>query len=229
MSFEFRVSDASLSEIGNEQTKLVEVSDFFEAPEDVISAAATEKLARINPHYPGIRAPVERALLENLCHCVSDLAVQHLGQSTRLWEGQAWYSIVTQTPGRLTPIQRLPHFDGFDEDQLAVMIYLNRTEHGGTGFYRHLSTGFERVTEERYPDYKNSLEQGVREAGLPPAAYPSDGAPHFEKIYESDAAFNNFILYPGTLLHSGVIRDDLPLPSDPVQGRLTINGFFRPR
>ena len=109
------------------------------------------------------------------------------------------------------------------------MIYLNHTEHGGTGFYRQFITGFERVTESRYPDYKASLEQSVRETGLPPAAYPSDGAPHFEKFYETDAAFNSFILYPGTILHSGVIRNDLPLSPDPKLGRLTINGFFRPR
>ena len=229
MSFEFQVSRSSLSSIGNEQTKLVEVSDFFDDPEAVISAAAKERFAQINPHYPGVRAPVGLALLEHLCDCVSVLASRHLGRSERVWEGQAWYSIVTQSPDRLTPIQRLPHFDGFDEDQLAVMIYLNRTEHGGTGFYRHLSTGFERVTEIRYPAYKASLELDMRKTGLPPAVYPSDGAPHFEKICESDAAHNSFILYPGTILHSGVIRNDLPLSTDPDRGRLTINGFFRPR
>lgn len=229
MSFAFSVSNSSLISIGNDQTKIVHVSDFFETPDAVISAAEAQKFAHINPHYPGIRAPIEASFLDRLCQCVGDLAAQHLGQPDRDWEGQAWYSIVTQNPARLTPIQRLPHFDGFDENQLAVMIYVNQTEHGGTGFYRHLSTGFERVTEVRYPAYKAGLEQGVRETGLPPAVYPSDGAPFFEKIYESDAAFNSLILYPGTILHSGVIRNDLPLDADPGRGRLTINGFFRPK
>lgn len=142
--------------------------------------------------------------------------------------GRAWYSIVTHPKERLTPIQRLPHFDGFDETQLAVMIYLNQTEHGGTGFYRHLSTGFERVTEARYPAYKSALENDVQASGLPPARYIEDGAPHFEKIFESDASFNSFILYPGTSLHSGVIDNRASLPGDAKVGRLTINGFFRP-
>ena len=229
MTFAYHLTNSRKLSIGLEQTDIVEISEFFETPDAVIQAATGQTFARINPHYPGIRAPVEAPLLEALCACVSQLTAEKMGQQKRDWEGQAWYSIVMQKPERLTPIQRLPHFDGFDETQLAVMIYLNQTEHGGTGFYRHLSTGFERVSQSRYPTYKEQLEQAVRETGLPPAAYPTDGTPHFEKIYESDAAFNSLILYPGTILHSGVIRNDVPLPSDPEQGRLTINGFFRPK
>ena len=221
-------SDSSQVSIGNEGTKIVCVPDFFEDPDAVIAAAETHQFAHINPHYPGIRAPVEADLLAVLCDSVSDMAAIHLGQSKRSWRGQAWYSIVTRPASSLTPIQRLPHFDGFDASQLAVMIYLNRTDHGGTAFYRQTSSGFECISESRFADYKAQLEAGVRQTGLPPAAYISDGAPHFEKIHESDAAFNSLILYPGTILHSGVIRNDRPLASDPRNGRLTINGFFRP-
>lgn len=219
----------TLAKIGAEQTQIVQVSDFFKAPELVVEAASSHRYAHINPHYPGIRANVEPVLLAGLCETVSDLVATQFGAAKQAWMGQAWYSIVTHPKERLTPIQRLPHFDGFDESQLAVMIYLNQTEHGGTGFYRHLSTGFERVTEARYPSYKTSLESDVQKTGLPPARYIEDGAPHFEKIFESDASFNNLILYPGTSLHSGVIDNAAPLPSDPLRGRLTINGFFRPR
>ncbi|MEL7110770.1 MAG: DUF6445 family protein, partial [Pseudomonadota bacterium] len=106
---------------------------------------------------------------------------------------------------------------------------LDQTEHGGTAFYRHLSSGFERITQARYPEYKLKLEQDVQRTGLPPAAYMTDGAPLFEKVFESDATRNSMILYPGSNLHSGVIRNDRPLSSDPGLGRLTINGFFRPK
>lgn len=228
-TFEQNQSKATLIKIGAEQTQIVQVSDFFKAPELVVEAASSHRYAHINPHYPGIRANVEPVLLAGLCKAVSDLAATQFGAQKRDWMGQAWYSIVTHPKERLTPIQRLPHFDGFDETQLAVMIYLNQTEHGGTGFYRHLSTGFERVTEARYPSYKASLESDVQQSGLPPARYIEDGAPHFEKIFASDASFNSLILYPGMSLHSGVIDNVAPLPSDPQQGRLTINGFFRPR
>ncbi|MFN3211859.1 MAG: DUF6445 family protein [Henriciella sp.] len=227
-AFELSLSNSSLVQIGREETKIVEVSEVFKQPNAVISTAAEQRYAHINPHYPGLRAQVESALLSALCETVSRLAAANLGRPKMNWVGQAWYSIVTTPKERLTPIQRLPHFDGFDENQLAVMIYLNRTAHGGTGFYRHLETGFECVTEPRYPTYKTALERGVQKTGLPPAQYIEDGAPHFEKLTELGGAFNSLILYPGVSLHSGVINNAEPLPSDPLRGRLTINGFFRP-
>ncbi len=226
--FEQNLSESTIAKIGVEETRIVQVSDFFRTPELVVEAASRHRYAHINPHYPGIRATVESELLAGLCGTVSDLVVTQFGAAKQSWIGQAWYSIVTHPKERLTPIQRLPHFDGFDETQLAVMIYLNRTEHGGTGFYRHRSTGFERVTEARYPHYKSALESDVLKSGLPPARYIEDGAPHFKKIFESDASFNNLILYPGTILHSGVIDNQVDLPADAGAGRLTINGFFRP-
>jgi len=227
-TFEQNPLESTVIPIGAERTQIVQVSDFFKTPELVVVAASSHRYAYINPHYPGIRASVEPELLAGLCGAVSDLVAKHSGSEKRDWMGQAWYSIVTHPKERLTPIQRLPHFDGFDGAQLAVMIYLNRTKHGGTGFYRHISTGFERVTEARYPAYKTALESGVGKSGLPPARYIEDGAPHFEKVFESSASFNSLILYPGTILHSGVIDNQSNLPANAKTGRLTINGFFRP-
>lgn len=226
--FDVSSADARLEEVGNERTKIIRISNFFNHPETVVDVAASQRYARINPHYPGVRAAISPDLLAGLCQTVADVAHTHLGQPTRSWMGQAWYSIVTNSAEQLTPIQRLPHFDGFDETQMAIMIYLNQTDHGGTAFYRHKTTGYESVTEARYPVYKSSLEADVQASGLPPAQYISDGAPVFEKIAESDAAFNSLIVYPGTALHSGVIDNDVPLSPEPRTGRLTINGFFRP-
>lgn len=225
---EIQLSNTTVETVGNEATSILRVADVFSDPEAVTGDAADAAYAHINPHYPGIRAPVPSTFLSDLCDAVSDLVARHLGQEKRAFEGQAWYSIVTHAPTQLTPIQRLPHFDGFDEDQFAIMIYLNHTAHGGTAFYRQKATGYERITEQRFPEYKSKLENGVRASGLPPARYITDGAPHFEKITDFGAAFNSLILYPGTLLHSGVINNAAPLPSDPRTGRLTLNGFFRP-
>lgn len=222
------LSNTSVETVGQEGTKIVRVADLFAAPDQIAELAANQPYGHINPHYPGIRAEVDSELLSALCDAVSQLVAEHFGTPKRSWQGQAWYSIVTHEPAQLTPIQRLPHFDGFDEEQLAIMIYLNHTAHGGTAFYRQKSTGYERITEQRFPAFRSQLEHGVRAHGLPPARYIADGAPHYEKIADFGAAFNSLILYPGTLLHSGVIDNDQPLPSDPRTGRLTLNGFFRP-
>ncbi len=226
--FENETGKVRADEVGNERTKVIHIADFFNDPDAVVEAAQGLTFARINQHYPGVRAPVQSALLDALCSVVSEHVPVGTSGEKANWQGAAWYSIVTCPPAQLTPFQRLPHFDGFDEAQVAVMIYLNHTDHGGTAFFRHRATGFERITEARYPAYKQQLERGVAQTGLPPARYITDGAPHFEKIGESDASYNSLIIYPGTLLHSGVIRNDRDLDADPVRGRLTINGFFSP-
>ena len=227
-AFEIGATRVRVEEVGVERTRILHIADFFKDPDAVVEVAKHQKLERINPHYPGVRAPVERMLLKRLCETVAELGMESSLGGDASWNGAAWYSIVTCPPAELAPIQRLPHFDGFDETQVAVMIYLNHTAHGGTAFFRHRSTGFERVTEARYPEYKQKLERDVSRSGLPPAEYITDGGPYFEKIGESDAAFNSLVIYPGTLLHSGVIRNDTALDPSPGQGRLTINGFFRP-
>jgi len=222
------LDETLLHQIGHEAIKIARVQLVFDDSAAVIEEAAAQRFSQINPHYPGIRASVSSDLLRALCTAVEDIAVGSFGAARQNWMGQAWYSIVTQTPGRLTPIQRLPHFDGFKPDQVAIMIYLNQTRHGGTGFYRHKSTGFESVSQARYPEYKASLEKDVKSTGLPPAKYITDGAPHFERIADLGAEFNSMIVYPGTALHSGVIDNHVPLHKDPREGRLTINGFFAP-
>ena len=215
--------------LGNDPIEIHKISNIFSAPEAEIEAAAAAQFEQINPHYPGIRAPVSDALLQELCGLVSTLLGGPGPDTNRTWDGQAWYSIVTHAPQDLTPIQRLPHFDGFDEDQVAIMIYLNQSGHGGTAFFQQAATGYERISEARYPAYKRALETSIARTGLPAANYISDGAPHFHLLGASEPDFNSLILYPGNALHSGVIRNDLPLPADPKTGRLTLNGFFKPR
>lgn len=215
--------------IGSEKKPIARLMNVFSDPHAMIDAAKESQFARINPHYPGIRAAIDPALTDALAACLDTIAPDIFGIDAKAWEGQAWFSIVTLPPAQLTPIQRLPHFDGLSETQLAVMIYLGDAGHGGTNFYRQKETGFETVTEARYPTFKSTLENGVRQTGLPPAAYLGDGAPLYEKITEIPPHFNSGVFYHGCALHSGAIDNQTPLDSAPARGRLTINGFFRPR
>lgn len=141
---------------------------------------------------------------------------------------QAWYSLVTTNPEDLIPLQRFPHVDGTDPQRIAMMLYLHHTDHGGTAFFRHRSTGYETLTSETFPKYRAALEAEVQQSGLPPARYITDGSPHFDKIHECGGKFNQAIFYRGNVFHSGVIKNEAELSSDPRKGRLTINAFFRP-
>jgi hypothetical protein len=135
---------------------------------------------------------------------------------------------VTTPPARLALIQRLPHFDGFNPEGVAILYYLGGAEQGGTSFFRHKASGFETVTEERFPAYKTTLESELRTYGTPPPRYIDDGAPLFERTRKVDAAFNRMLIYRGVMLHSGAIDNMSPLHADPARGRLTVTGFLDP-
>ncbi|MEM9234571.1 MAG: DUF6445 family protein [Pseudomonadota bacterium] len=221
-------ANTEIIELGKEGRPLVTLNDFLADPDQEVKFAALQKFAAINPYYPGIRAPLAPDASKSLSDALSSVMSEVFDQKHGAWGVQAWYSIVTSAPQQLMPIQRLPHVDGTAGDQIALMVYLHHTDHGGTGFYRHEATGFESLSDARYPTYKQHIEREVAEIGLPPAAYITDGAPLFSRIHAVEGVYNRAILYHGNSFHSGIISNDAPLPADALSGRLTVNAFMTP-
>lgn len=216
--------------------RLVSLDNFLVDPDHAISQASLQNFAKITPQYPGLRAPLDPAVCRAWLAQLSPLLDMWFGGPTgsggRVWTMQAWYSLVTTPPQALAPIQRLPHVDGTDPAQIAMMLYLHRprapSAHGGTAFFRHRSTGLASLTAQDFPRYAAAVEAEYRRTGMPPAAYPTDGAPHFERVHVAQGTFNRAVFYRGNMLHSGVIDNAAPLSADPLVGRLTINAFFGP-
>ncbi|WP_245806156.1 DUF6445 family protein [Erythrobacter donghaensis] len=213
--------------------RLVTIDGMLESPEAVISQACLQNFAKITPQYPGVRAALDPAVCAAWLTKLAPLLDQWFGPYGRAWEMQAWYSLVTTPPAELAPIQRLPHVDGTDPTQVAMMLYLHpggpdARQAGGTAFFRHRSTGLEALTQTDFPRYAAALQADVARTGLPPAAYTTDGTPHFERTHVVPGTFNSAVFYRGNILHSGVIDNAAPLSADPRAGRLTINAFFRP-
>ncbi|MEE4318118.1 MAG: DUF6445 family protein [Erythrobacter sp.] len=219
---------ARITHFSSQNHRLVAVDGLLENASHAVSQAFLQKFARITPQYPGVRAPLAPEVCAAWLDRLGPLLARWFDAPGTLWEMQAWYSLVTTPPAGLAPIQRLPHVDGTDPRQIAMMLYLHRTGHGGTAFFRHRSTGLEALTQADYPRYAAALQADVARTGLPPAAYTTDGAPHFERIHAVPGHFNSAVFYRGNILHSGVIDNDTPLSADPHEGRLTINAFFRP-
>ncbi len=222
------LASTHIERFSSENHILITIDAILSDPKIAIQTASLQIFAKITPQYPGVRAPLDPDLCASWLGELAPLLDDTFGKSAKGWEMQGWYSIVTTQPHQLQPIQRLPHVDGTDPNQIALMLYLNRTPHGGTAFFRHKSTGLETLTAETYPRYGAALQQDVARTGLPPAAYATDGAPHFERTHTVPGIFNQAVLYRGNILHSGVIDNATPLPADPATGRLTINAFFRP-
>lgn len=207
---------------------IISIDAFLETPDAAVAQACLQDFAKITPHYPGVRAALGPAVCAEWLRLLAPLLDQWFGAAAQGWEMQAWYSLVTTPPADLAPIQRLPHVDGTAPEQIAMMLYLHRTGHGGTAFFRHRTTGLEALTAADYPRYAAALQADVARTGLPPAAYATDGAPHFERTHVVPGDFNSAVFYRGNILHSGVIDNTAPLRADPLGGRLTINAFFRP-
>ncbi len=219
----------SVHHIGHEREPIAVIDGFHAAPEELLGAAQGLAFSPRGPHYPGIRAPASPSYLARRMDLLQQLLCDVFG----LTEGAALvecnYSLVTTPPGELRPIQRLPHFDSTDPGRLAILHYLCPQEAGGTAFYRHISSGFETVSEARLEDYSRLLEQDISRHGLPEAAYVVSDTPVYTQTFAIPAAFNRLIVYRGWTLHSGLIPPDLAFSPDPRTGRLTINTFLQAR
>ena len=96
----------------------------------------------------------------------------------------------------------------------------------GTAFYRHRTTGIERVTPA-------NVNRFVAVANAESKKLPADsgyvhGSDNFyEQIGAVEAVPDRMIIYHGSLLHSGIIPAGMSFSSDPRDGRLTANFFLR--
>ncbi len=140
---------------------------------------------------------------------------------------RAGFCLVTRRPDELDPWQRLPHIDQADPGHFALLHFLSPTPQGGTNFFRHRRTGFERVSPEREPIYATARKAEMMANGSPPVAYFNDSDQDFERIARFEGAYNRLLVYRGSLLHSGYIPEGFAFSPDPALGRLTCNIFIR--
>ncbi len=209
---------------GREAEPSVVIDGLVDVPA-LVADAAGRAFAPIGPHYPGVRAAVDPALAAALRAAVAPLIAAHFGLDPAPAVLEGYYSLVTTPPERLTPIQRLPHFDGVEPDRLALLVFLTPTP-GGTAFYRHRLSGFETITAARLPDYDRALHADVGHHGLPPPAYIEGDTPIFGRIALHRAQPGRALLYRGHRLHCADLPPETPLLADPRRGRLTLNLFL---
>lgn len=188
--------------------------------------AARHAFGPIGPHYPGIRARVSGRTAAPLFAPLVEEVEACFGLERRPAFLEGFLSVVTLEPGALRPIQRLPHFDGTEPQRIAMLLYLDPEEHGGTAFFRQRATGFESVAPDRLAAYEAALAAGVAGHGLPQARYIGAHDPLFERIHRVDGRLGRMIVYRGNTLHCADLPADFhPLP-DPLAGRLSLNLFF---
>ncbi len=225
---------AWVEEIGHEKNRVLIVDDFMDEPHLLI-----EQASRMAPfpaedvtYYPGLRRLIVPADADTELHvnesleALAPLIGQVFGLKSFM-PTEASFSLVTKRPQDLSQAQRLPHYDKTDPNFLAVLHYLSPKPQGGTSFYRHRATGFERIAPDREGQYAMTRGREVAASGDMPPQYFTGSDRHFDRTARFEAKFNRLLVYRGSLLHSGDIPADFGFSSDPTVGRLTCNIFLQ--
>lgn len=216
--------------VGKSATPVLTVDGIGPAPGKVAAMAA--RLAPFPPaqnNYPGLRRVLDETDTDAWAYVLDllDQAVPYIAGAFDLDAFdlvEASFSLVTRDPAQLEPVQRAPHFDSVDQDFYAVMHYVAPCD--GTAFYRHRETGIEVVNADIVDAY---VAAAKREAQETPPQYISDDTAAYAVIGSVGGLPGRLVVYPGRLLHSGIIRPDFAGSDDPWRGRLTTNMFIRGR
>ena len=218
--------DYTVVRVGMEKEPVVIVDRFSSQLDNLRQIGLSANYVPGGNHYPGMRAPAPPNYLGERADLLRDILINVFDMKNGADLIECSFSIVTTQPSKLTPIQRLPHFDGVDDKRLALLHYFHNDEWGGTSFFRHRGTGFETITEDRLASYDEALQNEVRANGLPEAKYFSGSSEQFEKIAEIESKPNRMIIYRGILLHSGNIVVAPNNDEGAGNARMTINTFL---
>lgn len=211
---------------GREEQPLIEVTDALADPALVVEIAARHRFSPIGAFFPGVRAAVSEAIAMPLVEPLMDSLVSSFALNRSPRYRECYLSIVTHAPVSLAPIQRLPHFDGVEPERLAVLLYLDRSERGGTAFYRQRTTGFESVDASRFETYRDNLEFEIGRSGLPEPRYIAEDTELFTQTHRTAGHFNSMVIYRGNTLHCACLPFEFIPDPDPRNGRLTLNLFL---
>jgi Family of unknown function (DUF6445) len=212
--------------IGREGMPLL-VIDHCLANADVLVEGAVQKMySSAATYYPGIRAKVPLGYQQFIFDALGDLIAEVFRPARQMRFTACHFSLVTTPREKLGYLQRIPHADSLNNNELAFVHYLFRTDLGGTAFYRHRHTGFEYVDQSRFPEYGRQLEVERNGPHSPPADYIQGDTPLYEQIGFQEGLFNRLVMYRRTTLHSGVIRPGFVPDPNPRTGRLSVTGFL---
>lgn len=215
--------------VGDEKTPVIIIDDYITDTESVV-AYVGQRInfdAEKHTYYPGFRAQTDEDYKNFVVRTIGDQLFKPFNAAGfRLIADSSYYSLVATPPDKLTAGQCRPHADTARPYYLAVMHYLGSGEHGGTGFFKHKPTGFEKVSAHRLDKYVQSVAAFDKAHNGTQQGYITDTTDQYELIGSVGYKPNRVIIYPGCLLHSGLIKPESDISKDPRTGRLTANVFL---
>ena len=222
--------DPAVRTIGNENTPVLTFDLPLSLAQHLIKVASTyspDWVAAPNT-YPGIwsRTPSDynNALLNFLAEYVNQHFFNVVASPRSIY---SCYAMPTIPKDNWAEMQKVPHFDSTDSRQLATVLYLCDESFGGTGFYRHKTSGIEKVTPDNCAELSQKLKSELTSMNKDNKNYSGDGDGTFETLMECSAKVGRLVVYPSSLLHTGLVNPEKNTERNPRAGRLTITSFIQ--
>lgn len=228
----FSVSPSALLKVqtvGQTQTPVIVIDDFGKDLSSLIENACVSSDYGPDPNtmYPGLRAKLPKSYTREVMKQVYQLlfSVYAIPGNLGMKAVNAAYSLITTPEHKLYPNQCLPHFDSNRPNYLAILHYLNDGDFCDTGLFRHRKTGLERVSEDRLEEYLEYMDSHSADLDVAAKGYIKGSDEHYELYHRIEYRPNRLVVYPGCLLHSGLVNPEIDVDSNPRTGRLTANIF----
>lgn len=221
---------AKIERVGQCQTPVLLVDDFAADCNCLKEQAGrcSEFGADSSSKYPGLRAPLPRDYVIATVRALLPSLYQVFGVPANLRPRpvNTVFSLICTDEADLEPGQCVPHFDSPGPYYLAILHYLNTGPYCPTGLFRHRPTGLERITEQNLPGYLESRRQQETTFRKAESGYITGSTGEFELYHQIDYVPNRLVVYPGGLLHSGLVNPEVDIDPNPQSGRLTANIFI---
>lgn len=222
--------DTQLLRFGSEKQPILVIDNFHPGCDQLLDYACNNQ-GNFEPvtqsSYPGVRIECPKGYSDVIKTIFNAPQVRSsLGISGEPEVLSCYFSIITTPEDELELAQKLPHIDAANDTCFALIHYLCDGTFGGTNFYRHIETGYEYIDTSRYLRYQQVLFNQVKHSTNSNASFISGNSRLFELIGGVSALWNRAAIYPGKILHAGVIPDRSKLDLGPKKGRLTTTSII---
>lgn len=215
--------------VGQAGTPIIMIDDFGRDLNDLVeyACASVQYGPDATSMYPGLRASLPKSYTRAVLRQVYGLlfGVYSIPPDLGMKAVNAAYSLIATPESELKPGQCRPHFDSNRPYFLAILHYLNEGPFCDTGLFRHRATGLERITEDCVDRFLQSCQEYAEVHGEIERAYVKGSDDQYELYHRIEYRPNRLVVYPGYLLHSGLVDPAIDVNADPRAGRLTANIF----
>jgi hypothetical protein len=224
-----RQSIPSIELIGKNKTPVIIIDNYADNLDEIIEQVVSNSL--FNPDevtsYPGVRSPIPKDLVVNYLKPLIQViyGIYKFSDSLQPSPKDNYFSLTATQPNELLSIQTWPHFDTTNPNLIAVIHYLGKGEHGGTGFFTHKKSGLERIEQKNKHYFYQCASEFFHDENNKGLGYCQEQHSEFSCYKKIAYKPNRLIIFPGQLLHSTLVDLNTDIELNPASGRLTANMF----